>query len=154
MRAGGHGPARLVERLEVDGVSPAALSRLSAVLRSRAEATPRIRDFIIFGEDGSWLATSMPALGVNDGNRAYFRHHRDDPARTPFIGLLVRSRSSRRWNITVSRRFQHPDGSFAGVVVALIDMDYSARLYATYDLGPGHSIALLATSGTLLARNP
>lgn len=144
----------VVERLEVDGVSPAALTRLGGVLRARVQATPRIRDFIVFGEDGSWLATSMPALGTNDGDRAYFQHHRDDPARTPFIGPPIRSRSSGRWTITVSRRFQHPDGSFAGVAMALIDMDYFARLYATYDLGPDHSIALLSTSGTLLVRDP
>ncbi len=144
----------MVERLEVGGTSPAALSRLEALLRARTASTPRIRDFIVFGEDGNWLATSMPAHGVNDSDRPYFQHHRDDPARGPFIGPPVHSRSSGRWTVTVSRRFQHPDGSFAGVAMALIDMDYFARLYATYDLGANHSIALLTTSGTLLARDP
>lgn len=144
----------IVERLQVDGTGPAALARLGTLLRTRTAVSPRLRDFIIFGENGDWLATSMPALGVNDADRVYFRHHLEDPSENLFIGPTIRSRSTGLWTITVSHRFNHPDGRFAGVVMTLIDVDYFARQFAAFDLGPQQAIALMSTTGRVMARNP
>ena len=146
--------AGLVERLEADGTSPATLTRLNRLLITQVRALPRVRDFTVLGEDGNRIATSMAAKGVNDADRAYFQHHVKLPDGGPFIGPLIRSRSTGRWTITVSRRFEHGDGKFAGVVVALIDMTYFVERYAAYGLGKQGTIALLTTAGTLLARYP
>ena len=143
-----------VERLEVDGTSPAALARLDRLLAAQVRALPRVRDFIVFGEDGRWLATSMTEKGSKDADRSYFQHHLNLPDRGLFIGPLIRSRSTGRWTITVSRRFDRADGQFAGVVLAMIDMTYFVERYATYDLGRQGTLALLTTAGTLLARYP
>ena len=139
----------LVERLEADGTSPAALARLDLLLASQVRVLPRIRDFIVFGGDGNWLATSMTVKGSKDADRSYFQHHLDLPDRGPFIGPLIQSRSTGRWTITVSRRFERADGQFAGVVLAMIDMTYFVERYATYSLGQQGTIALLTTAGTL-----
>ena len=97
----------VVERLEADGTSPAAVARLDQLLAARVTALPRVRDFTVLGEDGNWLATSMAAKGSNNADRPYFQHHLNLPKGGLFIGPLIRSRSTGRWTITVSRRFEH-----------------------------------------------
>ena len=144
----------LVERLETDGTLPAALARLDRFLVMRNAALPRVRDFVIFDENGNWLATSMPAKGGNNADRPYFQHHRDLPDRGAYIGAPFLSRSSGRWTVAVTRRYEHPDGRFAGVVMATIDMSYFVDHYATYKLGTNGTVLLLLKSGTLLARYP
>jgi diguanylate cyclase (GGDEF)-like protein/PAS domain S-box-containing protein len=146
----------LVERLELDGTSPAALERLHHLLAARVAALPRLRGLFIYGEDGAWLATSQASIpaGANNSDRAYFRHHLNTPDRDPFLGPPVRSRSEGQWIIPVSRRFNHPDGRFAGVVLATIDAEYFARHYAAYDLGSQGSLGLLRPDGTVLVRHP
>jgi PAS domain S-box-containing protein len=146
--------AGLVERLETDGTSPTALARLDRVLKARITGLPGLSDVIVLAEDGRWLATSMPNKGGNFSDRDYFRHHRDDRDRGPFIGPPIQSRATGRWIVTVSRRFNSPDGSFAGVVFAVVLVSYFVDHYATYGLGPDSSIALLTTGGILLARYP
>jgi hypothetical protein len=146
--------AGLVERLETDGTSPAALARLDRLLKARITGIPGLTDIIVLGADGRWLATSMPKNGGNFSDRDYFRHHHDDRDRGLFVGPPIQSRVTGRWIVTVSRRFQSADGSFAGVVFAVVLASYFVDHYATFDLGPDSSITLLTTGGILLARYP
>lgn len=146
----------LVERIETDGTSPAAIRRLNRVLALRTEALPRLRGLFVYGEDGDWLATSLPGAkpGLNDADRDYFRHHRASRDRGPYLGPPAKSRSEGQWILTVSRRVEHTDGSFAGVVVASIDVSYFALVHNTFDLGRQGSIALVTQGGTILSRSP
>ena len=58
------------------------------------------------------------------------------------------------WVLTVSRRFNHPDGSFAGVVIASIRAGYFTEFYRQFDIGASGTVSLLSTSGITLARRP
>jgi diguanylate cyclase (GGDEF)-like protein len=53
-----------------------------------------------------------------------------------------------------SRRVNHPDGSFAGVVVAAFRLDYFKNLLSGVRLGPGGAITLLQDDGHLILRYP
>jgi hypothetical protein len=44
------------------------------------------------------------------------------------VGEPVISRSSGKWIIPVSRRLNKPDGSFGGVALATLDIEYSPLL--------------------------
>ena len=68
----------------------------------------------------------------------------------------MKSRSGGRWVITASRRFNHPDGSFAGVALTTIDVAYFLQFYRGFDIGPNGSIALASADGIILilARSP
>jgi diguanylate cyclase (GGDEF)-like protein/PAS domain S-box-containing protein len=57
------------------------------------------------------------------------------------------------WVVTVSRRFNHRDDSFAGVVIASISADYFSEFYGQFDIGAGGTISLLGTDGITLARH-
>lgn len=147
--------AGLVERVEVDGTSPAAIARLHEVMWQKTGAGFRVRDLFVFDAGGGVLATSLPALPEDSAReREYLAWHRDNPGRAPHLGPPVKGRYSGRWTLTVSRRFDSPDGAFGGVVVATIDAETFSAFYASFDLGPQVSIALAAEDGTLLVRHP
>jgi diguanylate cyclase (GGDEF)-like protein/PAS domain S-box-containing protein len=145
----------LVNRLETDGTSPPAIARLQNIIDLRKATMGRVRGLFVYDETGRWLATSekVNLSAFNNSDRDYFKHHRDSPDRRPLIGKPVKSRSGGQWIITVSRRFNHPDGSFAGVVLATIDAAYFSQFYREFDIGPNGSIALLSADGIMLARS-
>ena len=144
----------IAERLKIAGADPAGLAAVSGLLVMRAAMLPRVLEFSVYGLDGSWIAGSMAHGGSNNGDRDYFRSLLNEAAPEPFVGSVIRSRSTGRWTINVSRRFRHPDGSLAGVVVAVIEMAYFVAQYSAYDLGPDSTIALMSRDGQLLARYP
>jgi diguanylate cyclase (GGDEF)-like protein/PAS domain S-box-containing protein len=144
-----------VNQLEMDGTSPAAITKLQDVINLRKATLGRIRGLFVYDETGRWLATSedVNLAGLNNSDRDYFKHHRDSPDRRTLIGNPVKSRSGGQWIIPVSRRFDRADGSFAGVVLATIDAGYFAQFYQQFDVGPNGTILLLSTAGTVLARS-
>jgi diguanylate cyclase (GGDEF)-like protein/PAS domain S-box-containing protein len=145
----------LVHRLETDGIGPGAVQRLRDDIDLRKGTMGRVRALFVYDAAGRWLATSEsvnPAL-FNNSDREYFRQHRASPDKGLLIGSPIRSRSAGQWVITASRRFDHPDGSFAGVVLATIDASYFAHFYERFDLGPTGTITLIDKSGIVLARS-
>jgi len=146
----------LVERLEVEGTGPAERARLYALLSTQVSDSPWLHGLFVYDEQGRWLVNSMAVKvqNFNNADREYFNYHRNNPDRGPHIGVAVRSRSTGEWILTVSRRFNHRDGSFAGVVLASISMDYFQRIYASFDIGEHGAIILSQDDGILLLRRP
>jgi len=56
--------------------------------------------------------------------------------------------------MTVSRRINHPDGSFAGVAIATIYLNYFLGLYDGVDMGENGIINLVTSSGLIIVRKP
>ena len=147
--------ADLVERLHSEGASDVALPRLHRHLVSRVAASPVLHNLVVFSATGDALTTSFdPMPPVNVADRAYFAFHRDHPTTGPLVGPPVQNRIDRYWSLTVSRRFDKPDGTFGGVVVAFIDCDTFAQFYSTFNVGAHGSIILLHESNVLVARYP
>jgi hypothetical protein len=145
----------LVHRLEAEGTGPGALQRLRNDINLRKGTMGRVRGLFVYDENGRWLATSEsvnPAL-FNNSDREYFKLHRASPDKGLLISSPIRSRSGGQWVITASRRFDRPDGSFAGVVLASIDASYFADFYKRFDLGPTGVITLIDKGGIVLARS-
>jgi diguanylate cyclase (GGDEF)-like protein/PAS domain S-box-containing protein len=140
-------------RLELEGTGPAAISKLQTILESRKAGLKRIHGLFIYDESGRCLATSGLA-GPNISDREYFHHHMQSASRDALIGNPVKRRPGGGWITTVSRRFNHPDGSFAGLVLATIGTEYFSEFYEQFELGPNGAITLLNTAGIVLARSP
>ena len=143
----------IASRLEVDGTGAAALARLQDVMVARVAASRRIKALAVVDENGNWLASSG-VMGANLSDREYFRHHLQWIDRNMFIGRPVRSSMNDEWVVTVSRRFSRSDGSFAGVVIASIGVDYFSEFYRQFDLGESGTVSLLGTDGITLSRYP
>ena len=130
--------------------------RLQSVLRAQLGQLEQLKDLFIVDEHGRPLLTSVAAMpaGVNYADRDYFRYHRAHADLTSHIGHAVRSRSSGVWVLTVSRRINHADGRFAGVVMATIALEHFLNLYKSIDVGRNGAISLIAADATLLVRRP
>ena len=145
----------LVERLEEDGTQPAALERLHRILQIQKAALPQLAGLYVLDQDGMPIVNALPLLQpASFAERAYFQYHREHSDRGAFVGAPIRSRATGQWVIPVSRRFNHRDGSFGGVMLATIDITYFGDFYQTFDIGTTGAIALTSNTGTLLARRP
>ncbi|MFZ6873164.1 sensor domain-containing diguanylate cyclase [Undibacterium sp. Di27W] len=146
----------LVERLEVDGATEINLSRLHSLLVKRVEELPQLHGLFVYDQYGNWLVNSQPSLKRNGNNseREYFMFHRDHTDRDAHIGPPIKSKSTNEWVITVSRRINKRDGSFGGVVLATIQMDYFKKFYEQFDIGDTGAIFVALANGTVLLRRP
>ena len=125
--------AALAERLEGDGFAHVDRPRLHALLKQQAQIMPQLHGLFVYGPDGGWIVTDkddVPA-GANNADRDYFIYHRTHPDRQVRIGTVVRSRSTGDLIIPISRRLENADGSFAGVLLGTIKVDWFVRYYAT-----------------------
>lgn len=145
----------LVDRLETDGTDSAAIARVQRFMQLRKSTEQRVRDIFVYDETGRWLATTehIDLAGLNNSDRAYFQRHRTSPDRGTLIGRPIKSHSGGQWVITASRRFNHPDGGFAGVALTTIDVAYFSDFYSQFDIGANGAISLLSADGILLARS-
>lgn len=100
----------------------------------------------IFDATGQLFSTSV-------ADRRYFQAHRDRADAGLVISEPIFARLTSNWVVTVSRRLNHPDGSFAGLVQAAVRADYFANFYQTLNIGGG-MVALYDSDLRLVARYP
>ncbi|GAB7530272.1 sensor domain-containing diguanylate cyclase [Pseudomonas sp. 3A(2025)] len=146
----------MVERIETEGTGPEQFDRLKRFLKIQHRAMPQLSGITLYDREGNWLLSSNGAIssGFNSGDRAYFTHHRDDASRDIFIGPPILHRATKEWVITISRRIDHVDGKFAGVVAATLGIKNFLDLYGKIDVGDDGAISLTYASGQLLVRYP
>jgi hypothetical protein len=147
--------SEIVERYQHDGLDGAAGERMNTRLRNIVTHTPELQEAFVYGADGSRLASSLPTLVKgNNADREYFIYHKTHPDLRMRVGKPIRSRSSGILAIPLSRRINHPDGSFAGVAMASLRLAFFGRFYDRFDVGPTGTIILAIDDGTLLYRRP
>ncbi|ASU37740.1 hypothetical protein hmeg3_05135 [Herbaspirillum sp. meg3] len=146
----------VLERLVRDGASPEGAERTHQALRARLSALPQIDGLYVQDQDGNLIVTSQEKLNkeLNGRDRTYFLYHQNHADLGIHIDVPIQSRSTGHWGFTVSRRYNKPDGSFGGVVVATIDMTYFENFYKTFDIGREGAIVLIRSDGILLYRRP
>jgi PAS domain S-box len=128
---------------------------LHTLLRERFLGLPQGQALLVFGADGQMLGHSReyPTPKVSSADRDYF------VAQKPvgdalFISAPLRNRVNKRWMIGLSRRLSTPEGGFAGVVMAAVEMDYFSDLYRSLNLQPRTRLELCRTDGVLLTSSP
>ncbi|WP_179403258.1 sensor domain-containing diguanylate cyclase [Burkholderia guangdongensis] len=135
--------------------APPALRR--GVLFDHAMTAQFIGSMLVLDAAGNIIldsANDAPRQG-NFADRKYFTIHRDNPN----VGLYIsdpyesRLRGGTR-SIALTRRVSHPDGSFAGIVLIAINLEYFHKLFAGLSLGPHGSISLIGKDGIMVMRQP
>jgi diguanylate cyclase (GGDEF)-like protein len=145
----------MVERAEYGPLDDKDTTRLHARLESIVAATPEIQELFIYDRAGQRLVTSLPTtLAGSNADREFFRYHVQHAGRNVHIGVPIRSRSSGILTIPLSRRVNRPDGSFGGVVMASLRLDFFGKFYDSFDVGKTGTIVLVVDNGTLLYRRP
>ena len=145
----------LVDRAETDGVGRRQLQHTHRLMAAHVKQLRVLHNLFIIDADGNPVVNAWPRLAmVNLRDRPYFIFHRTHSSRGTHIGRAVRSRIDGTWIITVTRRLNHPDGSFAGLAMATISGTYFLHLYDQVDIGKRGIITLSLADGTILMRKP
>ncbi|MBJ6124395.1 sensor domain-containing diguanylate cyclase [Microvirga splendida] len=146
----------VVDRVETRGTEPDALLRLDDFLVDRVQPLQRIKALTIFGEDGTLLSSSLPGHRgrVNIRDLDLFKHHSTESSSNWFVGPLIRDPLGGDWVLTISRRFNKPDGSFGGIAQASIPPRYFGNFFGRFDVGSQGTITLIHKNGTIVSRYP
>ena len=143
----------IVQRLEVEGLTPEVLARLYPLLVSYTHELPSLQGLFIYNSKGKWLINSMDDAPwrLNNADREYFMYHMTHPDRQAHIGKPVQSRSTGDWVIPISLRINRVDGSFNGIALATVPVAYFLNFYNNFDVGLHGEITLATQDGILLA---
>ena len=145
----------VIDNLSHPGVQSVSKDIRQLVLFDRAATAKHLSSIKVLNEAGELTIDSRTLTPPKRqlSSRDYFLVHRDNPnvglyIGQPFIG------ADNKWLIGISRRLSRADGSFAGVVVGTIELDYFRELFEKVVQTPSSVLALFHTDGTLLMRSP
>ncbi|MDF2643432.1 MAG: diguanylate cyclase [Pseudomonas sp.] len=149
--------ASMVERVEWYGLNNLDKERLRKLFKAQGSIMRQIHGVFVYDRDGNWLVTDKDNLPANANNadREYFAYHRENPGdRATHIGPVVKSRTTGDLVIPLSRRLDNPDGSFAGVLLVTLYLDYFNRFYAGFKIDEQGIFVVALSNGTILTRRP
>jgi diguanylate cyclase (GGDEF)-like protein len=145
----------VVERVQ-HGELASEPDRLQAFLVDIVARTPSLQGLFLFDANGVWVLNSLPGPSplLNNADREYFTYHRMHADKATRVGAPLRSRSSSAWVIPVSRRLEHADGSFAGVALATVKIDFFRGFYESFGIGDSGAIFMASDQGQFVVRRP
>lgn len=145
----------VVERINQDGLDQFDINRMHTRMAHIATNSAEIQELFVYDAKGMRLATSLPTLLAGSNmDREFFRYHIAHTDMSTHIGMPIRSRSSGILTIPISRRISRPDGSFGGVAMVSLKLNFFGKFYDSFDLGRTGTIILALDDGTLLYRRP
>ncbi|MBY0237838.1 MAG: response regulator [Burkholderiaceae bacterium] len=129
---------------------------LFLAMRDKISSLPQIDVATVVGADGRVLnfTRTFPAPAIDLSERDYFRHHASHADNAPYLSQPVRNKGNSKWTFYISRRLNHPDGSFAGVVLVGVSCDFFSSFFKNVSLGEHASVSLYRRDFTMLARWP
>ncbi|WP_413459634.1 diguanylate cyclase [Herbaspirillum huttiense] len=142
------------EHMEYDGPGVAGRQRTHDFMVASVAAVPQLASLSVYDEAGLSIGTSQSTLEHRYIQDDYFVHHQRVRSDLAYIGKPMRSRTTGQWIVTMSRRVNHADGSFAGVVVADVDLSHFQRYYEQFAIGRDGAILFGLTEGSLIYRQP
>ncbi|MGN6648718.1 sensor domain-containing diguanylate cyclase [Trinickia sp.] len=146
----------------IDGVhDPEAMAlppRLrGAALFDRAAQASYLGSILVLDATGQVVLDSLSDTppNLNFSDRKYFTVQRDNPNFGLFVSDPYFSRlRAGSPSIALSRRISGPDGSFEGITLVAVQLDYFHKLFSGLQLGRHGSIALIGTDGVMVMRQP
>ena len=99
-------------------------------------------------------AEVAPQVHVSWADREFFALLRADAEAGLSVTNPIYGKLTKRWILSFARRYNYPDGRFAGVVAASMPVEYFNQQLASLDIGPS-GVALLRDANLgLIARHP
>lgn len=146
----------VIENLETPGLDDLSPRFRQILLFDRSATAHHLSSLVVIREDGSirFDSRKLTPSSENLADRDYFRIHKYNDFVGLFISRPIRSRLTGESIIVFSRRLSHPDGTFSGVVVGAMKLNYFEDLFKSIALGPHASVTLARTDGIVLIRSP
>jgi len=142
-----------LQRPDIDQLDPGLRQ---AVLFDRSASARHLGLIIVTDKLGNirFDSRTINPEPVNSANRDYFEVHKNKADVGLYIGGPSVGRLTGRPFIGISRALAKPDGSFAGVAAASLQLQYFQDLFASVSLGPESNVTLASTDGTVIMRWP
>ncbi|GAB7523490.1 bifunctional diguanylate cyclase/phosphodiesterase [Paraburkholderia sp. 2C] len=134
--------------------SPSRFDLASTVEKGVVQSETLVQVSLI-DEHGKLIANTAEAKPrpIDLSDREHFKVHEHENDDQLYISKPVLGRVSGHWTLQMTRRLNHPDGSFAGVVVVSEDPSYfTTDFYNNAAIGRDGVIAVISDNGTVLAR--
>lgn len=131
-------------------------SALNAFIARQAARLPELSDLRTVDWQGNvrYGTGRRPDTLINIADREHFIRLRDHSDAGLVVSKPAVSRSSGKWRIVLTRRLNQPDGSFAGIVTAVMELDKITAKFSALDVGRRGVIVLLNSELALIARYP
>lgn len=111
-----------------------------------------VMQYSVIDDTGVLVASSLTPFRTADmSDREHFRFHLGSQTDELFIGRRQISRLLGRDSIAISRRLHKPDGSFGGVIVAMLNPLRMTKVYETINIGRDGIISVVGTDGHVRA---
>ena len=137
------------------GIGNAREQELHALLKSQANIMPAVSAIGVIDSRGNNLYSSLDTNShINISDRMYFQRQRADTTAGLMISAPLIARTTGKWSFVLSRRLNFKDGSFAGIVLVVLNLDYFQNLYHALNLGTHGLVALFDSDHRLAARYP
>jgi diguanylate cyclase (GGDEF)-like protein len=145
-----------MENLRAPGLSDMSPHQRQLLLFDRSVAARHLNAVLIIREDGSIVYDSRTINPASTGvaDRDYFKVHKHNDDLGLFIASPLTSRINGQVVIPFSRRLNKPDGSFGGVVLGSMRIDYLEGTFKAIKLGPSATVTLARSDGIVLVRAP
>ncbi len=127
---------------------------LNAFVDRNRDRLPFLYMLRVTNEIGDLKFGIEPGLKANVADRDFFATLRDDPNANLVISKPLLSKINHEWTLFFARRYNRPDGSFAGIIVAGIKLDHFYKIFAAIDVGRNGGIALRDSDYALIVRYP
>ncbi len=146
----------VIDGLKLPGLWSVDPAMQRQILFDRSATAKHLGAILVLDEAGRAIASSvpLPPAGESFASAPYFTAQRDNPGTGLYIGAPAADPAGGGRSIALSRRWDHPDGSFAGIVVGTVSLDFFRDLFGSIDPGPDGAISIFRTDGTLIARSP
>jgi len=144
------------ENEALPGLSDMSPQQRQLVLFDRSVAARHLSAVAVIRENGRIAydsRTTEPAM-VDLSDRDYFQIHKHNDSVGLFIASPIISRISGTSVIPFSRRLSKADGTFGGVVLGTMKLDYLESAFKAIKLGPAATVTLARTDGIVLVRSP
>ena len=125
-------------------------------LARRIAGLPHIAALSLHDRHGALVnfSRSWPAPDIDVRDRDFIRLLLAEHAPQTVISAPVQSKSTGKWTIYFSRRFEAPDGQLIGIVVCSIVGDYFEQLFSRLAMDEYDAFGIYRSGGILLIRYP
>ena len=131
-------------------------SAANALLTAHQERMAELSSLLVADSKGLVILGKGVSAGANASwaDRDFFSVLRDHADSALYVTNPILGRVTKTWVISFVRRYNKPDGSFAGVVSASIPVTYLGNLLSALDVGPKGIAVLRDANLGLIVRHP
>lgn len=126
------------------------------LLKEKLSGLPQVDAITVINKNGKLINFSRywPIPEVNVSDRDYFKALSSNPSMDTFVSSPVQNRGTGTWTIYIARRLNDRNGSFLGLVLGAMTLQYFEEFYQSVSRGSGSAISLMRNDGMMLARHP